>query len=282
MLIFDYEKFVKDIKESGITNTDVNAKMKIRCVMEDMIANTTYSKGKIIEKVKSIAENYFHGLPDDIVEKELELLYDYAKAEDNNAAMKKHEKKIISLYDSEMRTITELKDDKLMRLAFAAMIVHKFLGLHKDTNGIEKCYKSVNLCKSDIYRIAGLTNISGTTKNKLWKVLRDKGLIQYMITTNKTWKYNKRDITKRSFSIPFIVELQTDSHDEQLFKRVTNYDDVMLYLRYWLKADDFITCADCGCPIERKGNARKYCFDCADERKKISDRERYNRHIISA
>ncbi|MCH5300219.1 MAG: hypothetical protein J1E56_02785 [Ruminococcus sp.] len=279
MIIFENDKFLKNVKKNGVSGTDQYAKFKINYVMEDMVFNSSYRKNKIIEKVKSIAKQYFYGLPDNFIDKELEILYESAKEKINDEDSKrKHENKIITLYDSEMKTIEALRDDELMRLAFATLILHKFCGQYLD-GGVEKYRKYVDTCEADAYRVAGLDKVSGTKKDKLWKKLYDKNMIDYWLKNNYMWQYKPEWIAKRLFTVPYNVDLKSDKHNEDIFKRITNYDNVLLYLKYWLKDGNVTACMDCGCPIDKGTKAKKLCSNCASIRKKSSDKARYNRNV---
>ena len=79
MIIFDYDKYIKDIKKNGIGATDIRANSKINDVLTDLIFNTTYKKGKIINKVKEIASDYYRGLPEKIIIDKLSESYDETK-----------------------------------------------------------------------------------------------------------------------------------------------------------------------------------------------------------
>lgn len=279
MIIFDNDKFLTDIRKNGISETDPDAKFKINYIIEDMVFNSSYRKNKIIEKVKTIAKPYFYGLPNNLIEQELAILYEKAKEKIKDAdSRKKHESKIITLYNSEMETIAKLKDDKLMRLAFAALVIHKFRG--QSTDGYY--YKFIDSCEADIYRIAGFGNVSGTKKQQLLKELSDKNILNYRFKTNRAWQYKPDWIAKRVFTIPFDVDLKPNKNNEEIFMKITNYDDVMLYLRYWLKDVTVELCADCGCPIEKTANAKCLCSNCATLRKKASDKARYQNNIAIA
>ncbi len=278
MIIFENKKFLADIKKNGIGATDPDAKFKLRFVMEDLVFNSSYRKNKIIEKIKAIARPYFYGLPDNLVERELEVLYNAAKVKINDPDYKKkHENKTITLYESEMQAIEALKDDKLMRLAFASLVVHKFRGQSEDY-----FYKFIDACEADIYRVAGFSKVSGTKKQQLWQELSDKSIVDFHFKTNRAWQFKPDWIAKRVFTVPINVELKTDKSGEKVFMKVTNYDNVLLYLRYWLKDSAVGLCVDCGCPIEKTANAKCLCSNCAALRKKVSDKARYQRNIASA
>ena len=61
MVIFEKTKYLKDIKQRGITSNDKYAKQKINFLIEDLILNSSYRKNKVIELVKECAKDYFFG-----------------------------------------------------------------------------------------------------------------------------------------------------------------------------------------------------------------------------
>lgn len=282
MIIFENKKYLDDIRKNGISATDQNAKFKINYLISDLVLNSSYRKNKTISIVKSLAGDYFHGLPDRLVDKELEEFYENARARilEQNFT-ENHKDKIITLYESEMETIAGLKDDKLMRLAFATLILHKFTGQFI-VNRKEKYYTAVKACEADIYRIAQFDNVSGTTKKKLWKRLSDTGLVCYYVKTNPAWRFHPNWMAMTFFTVPFNVDLRDDKTNEKVYKQITNYDNVLLYLRYWLKDENLIECADCRCPIVRTANTKCLCSNCAVKRKKASDNARYKRKLAIA
>lgn len=282
MIIFEKDKFLQDIKKNGIGATDQYAKFKINYLVEDLVFYSKYRKNKIIDIVKDLAQAYFNGLPDELIEKELEEFYENAKSKISNLETAgKHKNKVITLYKSEMETIANLKDDKLMRLAFATLVLHKFCGQFV-VNDKERYYTSVKACEADIYRIAQFNNVSGTKRKQLWKDLSDRGLVKYYVKTNSAWRFHPNWIAMTLFSVPFNVDIQEDKTNEEIYKSITNYDDVLLYLRFWLNDDNVVECADCGCPIIKTGNAKCLCSNCADNRKRASDKARYQRKLAIA
>lgn len=271
MIIFENEKYLENIRKNGIGATDKNAKFKINYLISDLVKNTSYRKSKIISIVKDLTSEYFCGLPAYLVEQELGDFYDAAK---NCEQEYNYQDKIITLYESEMKTIADLKDDKLMRLAFASLVCHKYL-----ISGKERYYSTVQECESDIYQFAQLDNVSGTSKDKLWKQLTDLGLVKYFAKTNPAWRFHPDWSIMIVFTVPFNADLKEDKADEKIYKRITNYDDILLYLRYWVNDTDLIECTDCGAPILRTGNAKCLCSNCAVSRKKSSDKARYKRKL---
>jgi hypothetical protein len=279
MIVFEYGKYLKQIKRDGIAATDRNARAKIIAIMENLIANSTYCKGKILKIVKKIAADYFDGLPAELVELELSEYYESLKARVEKGDYEPaHDDKTIKLYQSEMRTIASLKEDKLMRLAFAALIVHKWLGQNKDESG---CYRFVEFAEADIYRIARLETSSSVTKDRLWNILIEKGLVAEKIKTNSAWAYNPEWIAIHLFSVTFNVDIEVEKSDNAVFKTITNYDDVLNYLRFWLKDDNLVECADCGCPIDKGFGLmpKQYCSNCATRRKSEGNKARYQNSV---
>ena len=275
MIIFEHEKYLQNMRKNGIGATDKNAEFKIRYVMENLIHTSTYRKNKIMLIIKNLASDYFHGLPEDLIETQLEQVYDSVQTEMSEQEYEeKHKDKTITLYESEMKVIANLQDDKLMRLAFSALVVHKWCGQFF-VNGKEQCYKNIKLSEADIYRVAQFDNVSGTKKDKLMKELFDKGLIEFSVKTNPAWRFHPDWIAMTMFCVPFNIDLKEDKTNEKIYKKITNYDDVLLYLDYYLGDKNIIECSDCGCPIIKKSNAKCICANCAAARKKASDKARY-------
>ena len=274
MVIFDYEKYIAQIKETGISATEKNANQKISLLMQYYIDNTDYSKGVIFNQVKKIAKEYFDGLSTDIVNKELNIIFEKVKQH----KQKTPERKTITLYESEMQKIADLKDDKLMRLAFACLVLHKFCGQFT-IDGKTDYYSCVADSPADAYRIADLTSISGTKKDKLWYDLKQAGMVNRFRVDNKAFNYNSRtkQICGVYMACPYCVDLLADKSNEIVFKTVFNYDNVLNYLYYFLGDKNIIECSDCGMPIIKNVKSVCLCADCASRRKKESDRLRYKR-----
>ena len=282
MIIFDYEQYLKNVKKDGIGATDIHATTKINDLLTDMIFNTSYKKGKIINKVKDIASEYYSGLPDEIVVQKLSESYDEIKNGDSKP--KTSEKKVLTLYRSEMEIIDFLPDEKLQRLAFAALVAYKHRACHYVFDKIEY-YKMVDDCLSDIFALADFEKVSGATRNKLAHELVKRGLLIYYPKINQTYKYQSFDDVKRwiafnRISVPFCVEVKGTQDDEEVYMHMTNYDNIMLYLRLYQCDEEVTVCESCGTPILKSGNAKRFCSDCADASKKASDKARYQKKVI--
>ena len=271
MIIFDYEKYLKKIKNDGVRATDIHASKKIDAILTDMIFNSTYKKGQVLKRTKNIADDYYKGLPDDIAIDQLSAKYDEIK---NTRFQPKTEKKILTLYRSEMETIDSLPNDKLKRLAFASLVAFKYLSYH-EVMGEVKYNRYIAECMSDIYDIAQFDTVSGTERNRMQNELVKHGLVTYWIKENKHYRFDPSWIAFTRFSVPFCVEVKGTQAHEEVYMNMTNYDDIMLYLRYFQGDENVTICECCGTPILRSANGKRYCSDCADQRKKSSDRTRY-------
>ena len=280
MIIFENEKFIKDIKRNGIRQNDKYRDFKVRYLMYDLCTNTSYRKSKIIDIVKNIAQDYFSGLPEELVIQELESRYESAKNESNQTKWyEKYQDKTITLYESEMQTIANLKDDKLMRLAFAALVVFKYKSQF-NVNG-EKYKDYIPACDADIYRLADFDSVSYTKRKQLWKQLHDLGLVEHKNVTNRTWKYRPDWKVIKLFSVTFNVDLKDNNNNtESVYKVITNYDDVLLYLDFYLGKEDIVECVECGCPISNSANRKRLCSNCAENCKKSSKSAYYKKQSL--
>ena len=280
MIIFDYGKYIKKIKKDGIGATDIRANEKIDTILNDMIFNTSYKKGKIINKVKDIADDYYKGLPENLILDELSEAYDTIKASGKNTMT--DEKKTLILYKSEMEKIVSLPDEKLQRLAFASLVAFKYHSYHRVFDQVEY-RKMISSCLPDIYELADFDGVSGTKRNEMLHDLVTRGMLYYGVKKNPTYKYQgfddvdrKRWIAFNTMSIPYCVEVKGTQDTEEIFMQMNNYDDVQLYLRYYKGDADVTTCECCGTPILKSGNAKRLCSDCFDKNKKASDKARYS------
>lgn len=265
MLIPEFTKYIDRIKQEGISGTDKYGRRKIEDVMTDLVINTSYRRNKIFSIVRGIADGYYNGLPESLINDDLKKIYKIATSEKAKERFAKAQKtNTVTLYESEMKTIAELEDDKLQRLLLASLVYHKYIALGDDGT----YYSDVKINEADIYRFARFDSVSGTVKNKLWKKLSDDGLIDVNVRTSNMWQYNHRkESSKALFRVTFDVDMLNDKSSENVYKTITNYDDISLYLRFWMGDDDVIECVDCGCPIVKTSNASKLCSNCRADRK---------------
>ena len=281
MIIFDKCKYVTDIMRCGIGANDNNADRKLFLVARYLIKETTYKPKNIKENLKKYAREYFKGLSDDIVNKEIDIIYNRAKdkivkeekqgtdtLEDNDCVeeidyvefvkeMDYFKPKELTLYENEMKFISEL-DKNLQELAFAFLVVHKFQG-----------YKWVSECNSDIYRICHWNEKgngkSQTTKDSLIHKLVEKGVISFYCKTNKAYSYNKSWIAKTFFTVLINEDNLKPEKRSPKWKTITNYDDVLLYWKLYQGDKGVKLCEKCGTPITDTGNSKRFCSNCALE-----------------
>lgn len=275
MTILDRQNYLNEIEENGICATDKYAERKIKDYMTNLCVSTKYHKSKIIQMTKEVAQDYYAALPDEIAKKQLVALYETARATKKN---ENAEKKIITLYESEMQTIAELKDDKLMRLAFAALVLHKFKGMYENQSN---CHRAIAACETDVYKMADLSSICNSRKSKLWNELCRKDLIHFWVNTNRAYRFNRDWIAIPMMTVTFNVDIKPDKTNERVFAQIENYENILLWLKLWqerkIKHKTLIRCSDCGCPIEKKTKSVCLCNSCANKRKKASDNVRYKK-----
>lgn len=275
MVVFENDKYLNDIRKNGISATDSYAEKKIRDLISDLVNNSEYRKNKVLSIVKNIAKDYFYGLPESLIDIELNRLYSNAKSKDSTQkANESKNNRVVTLYESEMQTIASIKDENLMKLAFASLVLHKFNNQFV-VDGEIRHFDHVKHCKADAYHIAGLDSLSGAAKDKMWKQLSDLELVKSTVIDNPAWQYRPDWIAMTRFAVPYNIDPLEDKSKEKVYKQITNYDDVLLYLRYWLKDKNLIECADCGCPIVKTSSTKCLCSNCASARKKASDNARY-------
>lgn len=282
MIILDSETYIKEIEADGIKASDKIAEQKIRDYMSHLYTNKTYKKSVIIERTKKIAADYFSALPDEIVNKQLATVYDRIKSAPKSEP---EPTKTIALYESEMRTIAELENDKLMRLAFAALIIHKYQGLYTVDENKQLTYKAVAARESDVYKIGDLSSLSGVARDKLWNQLCQAGLVMWYAKTNSAYRFNRKWLAIPMMSVTFNVDIKKDKTGEKVFTRIDDYNDILLYLYLWLdqhtkfRRDDnrIIQCSNCGRPIIMKKKSKCLCEKCANEKNKINEKMRYQR-----
>lgn len=277
MISFDDLKMIEDIKKNGITANDKTGNYKLKMLTQYFLSNTSYSEKGIIDRVKKIASDYYKGLGDSFRESDIKRIIETVKQK----AVSINPKKTITLYKSEMETISAIKDENMQRIMFSALVCFKHESQHEE-NGKIVYFNSVQECKSDIYRYADIPNVSGSNRNIMMKKLSDMGLIKFFVLKNKDHKWNQTSwVAMTRYTVPFCVDIIPDKSKEKKWMDVTNYEDILLYWRLYKQDKDVTVCQNCGCPIIR-GKSKRYCSDCASLLKKKSDKTRYENTIAFA
>jgi len=258
LIIFDKEKYVESLKKDGLKANDRYVDLNLKLLAEHYIKNTTYKPAETKEILKKLSKKYFYGFPESLVDEYISERYAEVKkmVNEKKSVLPIKEKDII-LYKSEMEQIAALGNRNLQEVAFAFLVVNKHFG-----------YKWTNECNSDVFRIAN-NKSNGVRRTEIIHTLVKKGIVKFTTAINFGYAQNRDWIAKTRFSVPINVSEMKDIQ-ETAWMRITNYDNVMLYLGLYLGDSDIGICADCGCPIIITGNSKKYCSDCAKKRKEAS------------
>lgn|GEM_PF-6406318 len=285
MIIFDKEKYVKKIVKEHITPDAIGVRSTLRLISNYYLTNSKYKPYQIKDILKKVSKEYFRGMPDKVVNDEIEEVFTLAKKSldsnheniksittenefDNDEGAIKSDKtseddfssKTVTIYKEELDCIMKLKNKNAENLAFIFLVVYKFLG-----------YDWMYENNSDIYRLAEL-HASGNTKNELLYLLSKNKLIRYNVFVNKDHKNNRQNrIAETKCKVLFCL----DYSDDIAFS-ISDYDDLILYYRKYVGDANIIQCSECGRPIKQTGNSKKYCNNCASLLKQESNkRSRY-------
>lgn len=146
----------------------------------------------------------------------------------------------VKITKSEMKTIQNIHNKVLERLAFTMLCLAKFYNLKNPKNN-----GWVNTDSKEIYKYARISCKAIEREIKIGK-LRNMGLIE---------------LPKKNGNLNCRVTFINDDDDEELF--ISDFRELGYeYLLY--KGGNFIRCAECG--ILTRGNKsgnKKYCKDCA-------------------
>lgn len=198
--------------KNGLKENERNANRKLFLVARYLIENTKYKPSVIKKNLKRYAKKYFEGLSDDIIDSEIEWIFNGANngknliEESGGTDDPENEPKIdyteargyfdlkeLTLYKSEMECINKL-DEELQELAFAFLVLNKYQG-----------YKWIYECNADAYKICHWdkkgNGKSQTTKNRLIYRLVEEKIISFYCSTNKAYSYNKSWIAKTYFTV---------------------------------------------------------------------------------
>lgn len=283
--------------KDGLKENERNANRKLFLVARYLIETKKYKPSVIKRNLKGYAEKYFEGLSDDIINNEIEWIFDKANTKkfieesggtddpenepketkiDHTEARNYFDLKVLTLYESEMKRISKL-DEELQELAFAFLILKKYQGGK---------YKWIYECNADAYNICHWNEKgkgkSQTTKNRIIHRLVEEKVIDFYCSTNKAYSYNKSWIAKTYFTVLINEDNLEEKKRSPIWKKVTNYDDVMLYWRLYKGDPKVKLCEKCNAPIEDTGNSKRFCSDCALERTRQSKKRSKENALKSA
>ena len=144
----------------------------------------------------------------------------------------------IWITENELKTIEEIHNKVLERLAFTLLCLAKFRNFRNSKNN-----NWVNYSNGEIYSIACI-NSSAFEKNIKFYKLKEFGLIEYAKT-----------IDNLNIQVLYI----DDDSEKKLF--VSDFRKLGYEWRLY-KGEKYIRCADCGILVKRTSNRKKYCKDC--------------------
>lgn len=156
----------------------------------------------------------------------------------------------------ELKTITEIHDKVLERLAFTLLCLAKFSNFRNPNNN-----NWVNYTNGEIYSIACI-NTTAFEKDIKLNTLKELGLIEYAKKVN-------------SLNIQ-VLYIEEDS-EKKLF--ISDFRKLGYEWRLY-KGEKYIRCAACGILAKNTNGKRKYCKDCAENQNKMKALQRYYENRI--
>ena len=156
--------------------------------------------------------------------------------------------------ENELKTIEEIHDKVLERLAFTLLCLAKFRNYRNPNNN-----NWVNYSNGEIYSMACI-NTTAFEKDVKFNKLKELGLIEYA-----------KKINNLNIQVLYI----DDESENKLF--VSDFRKLGYEWRLY-KGEKYIRCADCGILVKgNRNNTKRYCQQCSIENrkeyKKIKQRE---------
>mgnify|MGYP003290523583 CR=1 FL=1 len=153
--------------------------------------------------------------------------------------------------ENELKTIEEIHDKVLERLAFTLLCLAKFRNYRNPNNN-----NWVNYSNGEIYSMACI-NTTAFEKDVKFNKLKELGLIEYA-----------KKINNLNIQVLYI----DDESENKLF--VSDFRKLGYEWRLY-KGEKYIMCADCGILVKNTNGKRRYCKDCAENQNKIKSLQRY-------
>lgn len=143
--------------------------------------------------------------------------------------------------ENELKTIEEIHDKVLERLAFTLLCLAKFRNFRNPDNNNWVTYST-----SEIYSLACINTNAFEKEIKLNK-LRELGLIAYAKKVDNL-NIQVLYIDNNGKNELFISDFRKLGYEWKLYQ-----------------GENYIRCADCGILTKRKNNNQRYCKDCSDK-----------------
>lgn len=157
--------------------------------------------------------------------------------------------------ENELKTISEIDDKVLERLAFTLLCLAKFRNFRNPNN-----HNWVNYSNGEIYSMACI-NTTAFDKDIKFNKLREFGLIEY---------------AKKIDNLNIQILYTDDESDKKLF--VSDFRKLGNEWRLY-KGEKYIRCTDCGILIKKTSNRRKYCKDCGKISKNEQNKLYYHNNL---
>lgn len=157
--------------------------------------------------------------------------------------------------ENELKTIREIDDKVLERLAFTLLCLAKFRNFRNPNNN-----NWVNYSNGEIYSMACI-NTTAFDKDIKFNKLRELGLIEYA-----------KKIDNLNIQILYI----DDESDKKLF--ISDFRKLGNEWRLY-KGEKYTRCTDCGILIKKTSNRRKYCKDCGKISKNEQNKLYYHNNL---
>ena len=152
---------------------------------------------------------------------------------------------------NELKTIEEMHDKVLERLAFTLLCLAKFRNYRNPNNN-----NWVNHTNGEIYSLACI-NATSFEKDIKFNKLKELGLIEYAKKVNNL----------------NIQVLYIDEDCEKTFF-VSDFRKLGYEWRLY-KGEKYIRCADCGTLVKNTNGKRRYCKECAENQNRTKTLEKY-------
>ena len=158
--------------------------------------------------------------------------------------------------ENELKTIEEIHDKVLERLAFTLLCLAKFRNFRNPNNN----NNWVNYSNGEIYSMACI-NTTAFEKDVKFNKLKEFGLIEYA-----------KKVNNLNIQVLYI----DDDSENRLF--VSDFRKLGYEWRLY-KGEKYIRCADCGILVKRTSNRRKYCKDCGKITKNEQNKSYYHNNL---
>lgn len=156
----------------------------------------------------------------------------------------------IWITENEIKTINDINNKVLERLAFTILCLAKFKNFRNVNNN-----NWINYSNGEIYSMACI-NTTSFEKDIKYNKLKELGLVDYA-----------KKVDNLNIQVLYIDE----ESENRLF--VSDFRKLGYEWRLY-KGEKYIRCADCGVLTKNTNGKRRYCKDCADTNKKSQDRNR--------